>query len=57
MELISDRHGANEFNLITAPVFYSMVSLAELLERLERAHELVTSLSLEFLRSGISGTE
>ena len=47
MELIADCHGVTEVNLITALGFCSMTSAIESLERLERAHELVTSLSVE----------
>ena len=47
MELIADCHGVTEVNLITAVGFCSMTSSIESLERLERAHGLVTSLSLE----------
>ena len=47
MELIADCHGVTELNLITALGFYSMKSSIESLERLERAHGLVTSLSVE----------
>ena len=47
MELIADCHGVTEVNLMTALVFCSMVSSTEFLERLERAHELVTSLIVE----------
>ena len=47
MELIADCHGVTEVNLITALGFYSMTSSIESLERLERAHALVTSLSVE----------
>ena len=36
-------------NLMTAWRFYSMISSIESLERLERAHEVVTSLSVEVL--------
>ena len=36
-------------NLITVLEFYSMTSSMESLERLERAHGLVTSLSVEVL--------
>ena len=47
MELVADCHGVTDVNLITALGFCSMTSSIESLERLERAHELVTSLSLE----------
>ena len=47
IELIADCHGVTEVNLITALGFCSMTSSIESLERLERAHELVTSLSVE----------
>ena len=47
MELIADCHGVTETNLITALGFCSMTSSIESLERLERAHGLVTSLSVE----------
>ena len=47
MELIADFHGVTEVNLITALGFYSMTSSIESLERLERTHGLVTSLSVE----------
>ena len=47
MELIADCHGVTEVNLITALGFCSLTSSIESLERLERAHELVTSLSVE----------
>ena len=47
MELVADCHGVTEVNLTTALGFCSMTSSIESLERLERAHELVTSLSLE----------
>ena len=46
MELIADCHGITEVNLITALGFCSMTSSIESLERLERAHGLVTSLSV-----------
>ena len=47
MQLIADCHGVTEMNLITALGVYSMKSSIESLERLERAHGLVTSLSVE----------
>ena len=47
MELIADCHGVTEVNLMAALGFCSMNSSIELLERLERAHELVISLSVE----------
>ena len=47
MELIAGCHGVKEVNLITALGFCSMTSSKESLERLERAHGLVTSLSVE----------
>ena len=47
MELIADCHGVTEINLITALGFYSMTSSIESLERLERANELVTPLSVQ----------
>ena len=47
MELIAHCHGVTKVNLITALGFCSMTSSIESLERLERAHELVTSLSME----------
>ena len=47
MELIVDCHGVTEVNLITTLGFYSMMSSLESLERLERAHGLVTSLIVE----------
>ena len=47
MELIADCHGVTEVNLITALGFYSMTSSIESLERLERAHGLMTSLIVE----------
>ena len=46
MELIADCHGVTEVNLITALGFCSMTSSIESQERLERAHGLVTSLSV-----------
>ena len=49
MELITVCHGVTEVHLITALGFYSMTSSIESLERLERAHELVTSISVEVL--------
>ena len=49
MELISDCQGVTEVNLMTAVGFYSMVSSFDSLERLERAHELVTSFKVEAL--------
>ena len=47
MELIKDCHGVTEVNLVTALGFYSMTSSVESLERLERALELVTAMSVE----------
>ena len=49
MELIADCHGVTEANLITALGFCSMTSCIESLERLERAHRLVTSLSVKVI--------
>ena len=49
MELIANCHGVTEVNLITVLGFYSLTSSMESLERLERAHMLVTSLSVEVL--------
>ena len=46
MELIADCHAVTEINLITVLGFCSMTSSIVSLERLERAHELVTSLSV-----------
>ena len=47
MELVADCHGVTDVNLTTTLGFCSMTSSIESLERLERAHELVTSLSVE----------
>ena len=47
MELIADCHGVTKVNLITAMRFCNMTSSIESLERLERAHGPVTSLSVE----------
>ena len=47
MELIVDCHGVSDVNLMTALGFCSMTSSIEPLGRLERANELVTSLSVE----------
>ena len=47
MELITDCHGVTEVYLVNALGFYSMTSSVESLERLERAHELVSTLSVE----------
>ena len=47
MELVADCHGVTEVNLTTALGLCSMTSSIESLERLERAHELVTSLSVD----------
>ena len=47
MELVAGCHGVTEVNLITALGFFTMKSSLESLERLERAHELVTALSVE----------
>ena len=47
MELVADCHGVTDVYLITALGFCSMTSSIESLECLERAHELVTSLSVE----------
>ena len=47
MELVADCHGVTDVNLTTALGFCSMTSSIESLERLERTHELVTSLSVE----------
>ena len=47
MELVADCHRVTDVNLTTALGFCSMTSSIKSLERLERAHELVTSLSVE----------
>ena len=47
MELIAGCQGVTEVKLVTALGFYSMTSSVESLERIERAHELVTALSVE----------
>ena len=47
MELIADCHRVTEVNLTAALGFCSMTSSIESLVSLERAHELVTSLSVE----------
>ena len=47
MKLIADCQGVTEVNLITALRFCSMTSSIESLERLERAHGLAASLSVE----------
>ena len=46
IKLIANCHGVTEVKLMTALGFYNMVSSIESLERLERSHELVTSLSV-----------
>ena len=56
MELIADCHGVTEVNLKNSLGFRSMTSSVESLERLERAHELVTFLSVEMF-SGALQTE
>ena len=53
MELVADCHGVTDVNLITALGFCSMTSSIESLERLERAHELVTSPSVEVFPGAI----
>ena len=45
-QLVADCHGATEVSRITALGFYRMTTSIELLERLERAHELLTALSV-----------
>ena len=57
MELIADFHGVTEVSLITALGFCSMTSSIESLERLERAHGLVTSLSVEVFPGALLQTE
>ena len=47
MELVADCYVVTEVNLTTALEFCSLVSSIESLERLECAHELLTSLSVE----------
>ena len=47
MELIADCHRVAEVNLMNTLGFYSVISSVESLGRLERAHELVSSLSVE----------
>ena len=47
MELVADCHGVTEVNFTTSLGFCSMTSSIESIERLERAHKLVTSLSVE----------
>ena len=47
MESITDCHGVTEVNLITVLGFCSMTSSIESLEPQERAHGLVSSLSVE----------
>ena len=47
MELVADCHRVTDVNLTTSLGFCSMTSSIESLERLERAHELVTSLSVK----------
>ena len=47
IEMTGDCHGVTEVSLMTAWEFYGMVSSIESLERLECAHELVTSLENE----------
>ena len=53
MELIANCYGVTETNLITALGFCSMTSSIESLERLQRAHGLVTSLSVEVFSGAI----
>ena len=53
MELVADCHGVTDVNLTTALGFCSMTSSIESLERLERVHELVTSLSMEVFPGGL----
>ena len=53
MEMIAVCHGVTEVNLITALAFCSVTSSIESLERLERAHVLVTSLSVEVFPGAI----
>ena len=48
MELIADCHEVTEVNLITDFGLCSMTSSIESLERLERAHGLVTPLSVHW---------
>ena len=57
MELIADCHGVTEVNLITALGFCSRTNSIELLERLERAHELVTSLSVELFPGALQSEQ
>ena len=53
MELVADCHGVTEVNLMNALGYCSMVSSIESLDRLERAHELATSLSVEVFPGAI----
>ena len=57
MELIADCHGVTEVNLITALGFCSITSSIESLERLERAHRLVTSLSVKVIPGALQSEQ
>ena len=64
IKLVADCHEATtalsvatEVNLVIALRFYSMTNSIESLERLERAHELVTALSVEVSSVYLQTTE
>ena len=46
-ELLADCHGVTEVNLITALGFYSMTSSIKSMDHLQRAHGLVTSITVK----------
>ena len=57
IELIADCHGVTEVNMTTALGFCTMTSSIESLECLERAHELVTYLSVEVFPGALQTEE
>ena len=56
MELVTDRHGEREVNLVTALAFYSIFCCLKSLLNLEQRNEVVVAIGVEMF-SGVSQTE
>ena len=54
MELVTDRHGEREVNLVTALAFYSIFCCLKSLLNLEQRNEVVAAIGVEMIFGGVT---